>query len=114
VRYVLTITATVLVFVAVFWPSSGIPHANWPVDKPIHFTMFLGWTSAFCYEVTRKWYVAAGAGMCMALISELVQIPLEGRTFDTDDLIADGIGVVLAVAFAPFFTMLIKKILRRE
>ena len=113
-KYIFTILATVLIFAAVLWPSSHIPDTKWPVDKVIHFTMFLGWTAAFCYEVSQKWFVALIAGLLMALASELVQIPLDGRSFDTMDLLADGAGVLVGVANAPFLVRITKKILRRQ
>lgn len=112
-KYILTIIATALVLTAVLWPGSQIPSTKLPIDKLVHFTMFTGWTSAFILEFEAKWPKALIAGLLFALITELVQIPVEKRAFDVNDLLADGAGVLFAIANSSWIIPLARRVLRR-
>ncbi len=85
------------------------------IDKLVHFALFAAWTIAIIYEFDiRKWYVAIFAGLLFALFSELIQIPTDERTFDFNDLIADGAGVIFGYANAGFVIRIAKKMLGRK
>ena len=60
-----------------------------------------------------KWGKALIAGLVFALFTELIQIPLEKRSFDFKDILADLAGVLFGIANSAFFTRIAKKILRR-
>lgn len=112
-KYILSIIATVLVIIAVLLPGSLIPSTRWPVDKVVHFIMFTGWTSAIIMEFNVKWVKALIVGLLFALFTEVIQIPIEKRTFDLNDMLADGAGVLFAVANSSWIISLAKRVLRR-
>lgn len=104
---------TVVILTAVLWPGSQIPTTRLPIDKLVHFLLFTGWTTAVVHDFNLKWYKALIAGLLFALITELIQIPVEKRTFDVMDLIADGAGVLFGIANSAFIIRITKKVLRR-
>ena len=112
-KYLWTILATLIIITAVLWPGSQIPSTKLPVDKLVHFVMFTGWTSAFIMEFDAKWVKALIAGVLFALFTELLQIPIEKRTFDLNDVLADSAGVLFAIANSSWIVPLAKRVLRR-
>jgi len=113
VKYIVTILATLLVLTAVLWPGSQIPTTKLPIDKLVHFLLFTGWTSAIILDFNVKWVKALLAGVLFALLTELIQIPLEKRTFDLNDVFADTAGVLFAIANSAWIQRLAKRVLRR-
>jgi len=112
-KYFFTILITVVILVAVLWPGSQIPSTRLPIDKLVHFLLFTGWTTAIVNDFNPKWYKTLIAGLLFALFTELIQIPIEKRTFDVMDLIADGAGVLFGLANAAFIIRITKRVLRR-
>lgn len=112
-KYFISILATVLVMIAVLLPGSLIPSTRWPIDKLVHFVMFTGWTSAIILDFNVKWVKALILGLLFALFTEVVQIPIEKRSFDLNDMLADGAGVLFAVANSSWIIRLSKRVLRR-
>lgn len=98
---------------AVLWPGSQIPSTRLPIDKVVHFLLFTGWTTAVIYDFNLKWYKALFAGLLFALFTESIQIPLEKRSFDVMDIIADGVGVLFAILNSAFIIRTVKRVLRR-
>jgi VanZ family protein len=115
-RFIFTIITSAIIITAVLWPGSSVPETDLPgVDKVVHFGLFAAWTIAIIFEFDiKKWYVAIIAGLLFALFSELIQIPTDARTFDLNDLIADGAGVVFGYANAGFVIRISKKFLGRK
>lgn len=101
------------ILTAVLWPGSQIPSTKLPIDKLVHFILFLGWTTAFMVDFNAKWVKALIAGILFALFTEVIQIPLEKRTFDVNDVLADTAGVIFAIANSGFLTRVTKRVLRR-
>lgn len=112
-KYILTIVATVVILTAVLWPGSQIPSTRLPIDKLVHFVLFTGWTSAFIMDFNAKWVKALIAGIAFALLTEIIQIPIEKRTFDLNDVLADTAGVLFAIANSSWIIRLTKRVLRR-
>jgi VanZ family protein len=98
---------------AVLWPGSQIPSTKLPIDKLVHFVLFTGWTSAFILDFNAKWVKALAAGLLFALFTELIQIPIEKRSFDVNDVLADGAGILFAIANSTWIIRLGKRVLRR-
>lgn len=115
-KYRFTILMTVMILVAMVWPKSSLPDTGFPAtDKIVHFLLFTCWTAALVNEArVTKWWFAVGFGLLMGLCSEMVQIPIEGRTFDWNDLLADGAGVLFGNVNADLFSRLAKKVFRRS
>lgn len=113
-KYIFTILITVLILTAVLLPGSKIPETSIPgVDKIVHFLLFAGWTVAITHDFNVKWYKVLIAGLLFALLTELIQIPIEKRTFDLNDLLADTAGILFGMANAAWIIRLTKKVLRR-
>lgn len=112
-KYIFTIAVTVVILTAVLWPGSQIPSTKWPVDKLVHFLLFMGWTTAIMHDFNLKWVRALIAGVIFALFTEVIQLAAEDRSFDFNDLIADSAGVVFAIANSGFLVRIAKRVLRR-
>lgn len=104
---------TVVILTAVLWPGSQIPSTRLPIDKLVHFILFTAWTSAFILDFNAKWVKALIAGAAFALFTEIIQIPIEKRTFDLNDVLADTAGVLFAIANSTWIIRLTKRVLRR-
>ena len=112
-KYILTIAVSVVILIAVLLPGSLIPHTRLPIDKIVHFLMFMGWTTAIIVDFNPKWVKVFIGGVLFALFTELIQIPIEKRTFDFNDLLADAAGVIFAIANSSWLVRITKKVLRR-
>jgi VanZ family protein len=112
-KYIFSVAATVVILTAVLWPGSQIPTTKWPVDKLVHFILFTGWTTAIIHDFNLKWVRALVAGVLFALFTEVIQIPIEKRSFDLNDVIADSAGILFAIANSGFFVRIAKRVLRR-
>ena len=113
-KYIPTIFFTVVILTAVLLPGSQIPDTNitW-LDKVVHFTLFTSWTVAIVHDFNLKWYVALIVALLFALLTEVIQLPVEGRTFDVKDMVADSAGVLFGLANASFIIRITRKMLRR-
>jgi VanZ family protein len=92
-----TILASTLIIIAVLLPGSTIPEVGFGgVDKLVHFVMFFSW--AIACRLDRKSHfnawIAAVLGIAFSLLTEVLQIMVEGRTFDAYDITADVVGLV--------------------
>tara|TARA_A100000171_G_scaffold49507_1_gene58746 strand:+ start:1124 stop:1534 length:411 start_codon:yes stop_codon:yes gene_type:complete len=98
---------TVALLVATHWPGLYIPGPFSRTDLIVHAGVFCVWTWLFygsgfilggrvCPCGTRRLIWTAVIGMCFAVFDETTQ-PLFRRVFDLWDLIADIVGVLLAV-----------------
>jgi glycopeptide antibiotics resistance protein len=99
---VLTLIVSLLILVAVLIPGSNIPNVNLVgVDKIVHICMFSAWAVAirFDFPNSKKWVVLL-AGMMFSLITEIVQLFAEGRSFDFFDMLFDGIGLMIGLVVA--------------
>ena len=106
-KYKLTIVCVILVLIAILMPGDDVPSVGVPnMDKAVHFTMFfvtsscLFLESSSCYRSASygKILIARIAGLIVfAYATEIMQLFVPGRSYDLTDLLADSIGVVLAV-----------------
>ena len=113
-KYLLTIIMTVIILVAISWPGSHLPDIKIVgFDKIAHFCIFLAWTVAVVHDFNAKWYIALAAALLLALLTEVIQLKVEGRTFDLYDLLADAIGATVGLACSAFIIRITRKVLRR-
>lgn len=111
-KYLATIAATVLILIAVLLPGSKVPDVGFSgIDKLAHFTLFYLWSLAirFDFEKNFKWIVVLSVGVAFSFLTEVLQIVVEGRTFDYYDIVMDAIGLAVGLASG---TMMIKLLIR--
>ncbi len=75
--------------------------------------MFMGWTTVIILDFDVKWVKALILGLLFALFTEVIQIPIEKRSFDLNDLLADAAGILFAIANSSWLIRLTKRVLRR-
>lgn len=108
-HYKLTLLASILILVAILMPASDVPSVGIPnIDKLVHFGMF--GTLALCYYGEyvfkhKRLPKFLGAWIVMesfALLTEIMQLFVEGRSCDGVDWIADSIGILGVIVIFRF------------
>lgn len=111
---VLTIIVSVLILIAVLIPGSNIPDVGMVgLDKLVHVCMFTVWAVAFRFDFPgiRTWVVFL-CGVAFSLLTEVVQLFVEGRSFDFFDMIFDGLGLVIGLLIAKTVIKMINRLFR--
>lgn len=109
---VLSVLVSTLIVIAVLIPGSNIPDVNMVgVDKFVHIAMLATWAIAirFDFSPLKPWLVLV-LGLFFSLFTEILQLFIEGRSFDLYDMMADGVGLLLGLALAPIATKIIRQI----
>ena len=94
--------STLLILVAVMLPGSKVPDVDVVgIDKAAHFTLFAMWVIAVRHDFNRrfKWGWAFGVGLTFSVVTEVLQITVEGRASDWIDVIWDAAGLVFGIVF---------------
>lgn len=112
-KYLFTFIVSLLIVIAVLLPGSSIPEVNFiGVDKIVHVGMFGAWAMAVYFDFnvggTIQYLKAFGAGVIFSLFTEVVQIFIEGRTFDWSDMIADAFGLLAGLTIGGWIIRRIK------
>ncbi len=93
-----TIVITILIITAVLIPGPNLPNVSiGSFDKVIHIGMFCVWAIAVRYDFNPRPFnfsIIFLAGMAFSLFTEILQLLVEGRSFDFYDMVADGIGLM--------------------
>jgi VanZ family protein len=109
-----TIIVSSLIIIAVLIPGSNLPDVKIVgFDKVVHIGLFGLWAIAFRYDFNTpsfKFSLAFAIGMAFSLTTEVLQLLVEGRSFDTYDLIADAIGLIAGLGVSGIALKLLKKI----
>lgn len=95
-----TLTVSLLIIVAVLMPGDNLPDIRiGGYDKLIHIGMFLLWGLAVRYDFTVRFTFVhfLAAGVAFSLMTEVLQIAIEGRSFDVYDMLADVAGLLLGL-----------------
>lgn len=110
-RYLATTFSVVLILVAVLLPGSSLPSLSLAgIDKLVHFSLFTMWTLAVMHDFEkRKWGWVLLAGIAFSVLTEFLQLVVEGRTFDTYDMLADAIGITFGLLTGQPVLRLIRK-----
>ena len=106
-KYISTILVTVLILIAVLIPGPSIPDIADNIlgfDKVIHFCMFYVWSIAirFDFQKNFKWPLTWLTGASFGVLTEILQLFAEDRTFDYFDMLADAIGVSIGLLTGAF------------
>jgi VanZ family protein len=111
-----TILVSFLIIVAVLIPGSQIPDPGIVgLDKFVHIGMFATWAIAVLYDFeprTIQFLYVFIAGTTFSLLTELVQILVEGRTFDLYDIFADFAGLAIGLLIGKPIVAFIRKRIR--
>lgn len=109
-----TIIVSILIIIAVLIPGSNIPDPGIVgIDKFVHIGMFATWAIAVLYDFNPQriqfLYVFI-IGTSFSLLTEVLQILVEGRTFDLYDIFADFAGLTIGLLIGkPVVTFLRKR-----
>lgn len=99
-----TLIISTLIIIAVLIPGRDLPDVNiGGYDKLIHVGMFGTWALALCYDfgtTRRTRYLIFIAGALFSFFTEVLQIMVEGRSFDVYDMAADWVGLIIGLALA--------------
>lgn len=95
-----TLTVSLLIVVALLIPGDDLPDVSiGGYDKLIHIVMFLLWGLAVRYDFDArfKFLPFFVAGIVFSAFTEILQISVEGRSFDVYDMLADFAGLLLGL-----------------
>lgn len=115
-KYFLTIATTAVILIAVLLPGSSLPDvSSFGLDKIIHFILFFSWAIAVRYDFsTLKKIIVLVLGILFSFLTEILQLFVEDRSYDLYDMIADSLGLVMALILSylviPLITSLRKKL----
>ena len=110
-----TLLVSLLIIIAVLVPGGNLPDVSiGGYDKLIHMLMFLGWALVVQYDFgtapfTRLLLYLA-SGILFSILTEVLQIMVEGRSFDIYDMIADIIGLILGLLIGGPVVKWVKKL----
>lgn len=111
----ITILVSVLIVTAVLIPGRDLPDVNiGGYDKLIHLVMFATWAVAVRYDFKDRFSLAMifGAGLLFSLLTEVLQLLVEGRSFDLYDMAADGMGLIVGLLASGALLKLIDRLLK--
>lgn len=96
-----TIVASVLIIIAVLIPGGNLPSVGiGGFDKMVHIGMFALWIVAVCYDFSLRsshYPLVFAVGLVFSLTTELLQLLVEGRSFDWLDMAADAAGLLVGL-----------------
>lgn len=99
-----TSVVSLLILIAVLLPGSNIPDVGiGGVDKIVHIGMFVTWVIAVRFDFNRSSFPVlpvGGIGIAFSMLTEVLQIMVEGRTFDVYDVAADILGIAIGLAIS--------------
>lgn len=108
-KYKFTILSVVLVMIAIMMPGDDVPSVGIPhIDKVVHCGMFGFVTLCYYWDYFHVNHKAPSVFMPLVLIAlfggltEVIQIYVPGRSCDYKDLLADSLGIVLAIGVSRF------------
>ena len=100
----ITFFVSVLIIIAVLMPGSKLPDVSiGGYDKLIHIAMFIVWALAVRLDYNRQPFPYALVfliGIIFSLLTEVLQILVEGRSFDIYDMAADAVGLLIGLAIS--------------
>jgi VanZ family protein len=110
-----TIIISLLIIIAVLIPGANIPDPGiGGLDKFVHISMFAAWAIAIAHDFeprTIQFLYVFIAGATFSLLTELLQILVEGRTFDLYDILADFAGLAIGMMVSKPVVTFIRKII---
>jgi VanZ family protein len=111
-----TILVSVLIIIAVLVPRRNLPDVNiGGYDKLIHMAMFAAWAIAVRYDAKEKSFRPMQVfmlGLGFSVLTEILQLLVEGRSFDVYDVIADALGLAIGLLISGPVVTSLKKLIR--
>jgi VanZ family protein len=109
-KYLFTTLVTFLILVAVLLPGSAVPDVNFiGFDKIVHIGLFGLWALAVRYDFRQvKFSIGFAIGVSFSVFTEVLQVFVEGRTFDWFDVVADVIGLSIGLLVATRLIAILK------
>ena len=108
-----TLLVSTLIIIAVLIPGSKVPDVRiGGIDKLVHIGMFALWAVAVRFDFNSRSFpvvLVFLAGLLFSFITEVLQLLVEGRTFDLYDMAADAIGLVLGLLVSGRVLKIVKK-----
>lgn len=99
-----TAVVSTLIIVAVLIPGRNIPDVGMGgVDKLVHICMFAVWALAVRHDFSPthlRFLAIFIAGIFFSVLTEALQLLVEGRSFDIYDMVADAIGLIIGLAIS--------------
>ena len=101
-KYLFSFLISLLILIIVLIPGSNLPDVNFiGFDKIVHIGLFGLWALAIRHDFDKgsfNFFVAFIAGIAFSLFTEVLQLFVEGRSFDWFDMVADAIGLLISLA----------------
>lgn len=108
-----TLLASTLIIIAVLLPGSKVPDVGiGGFDKLVHIGMFAVWAVAVRFDFNSRSFPFVPvffAGLLFSVLTEVLQLLVEGRSFDVYDMAADAIGLVLGLLVSGRVLKLVKR-----
>ena len=93
-----TLITSILIIIVVLIPGGNLPSVGTTgIDKLVHVAMFAVWSVAVRFDFNVKPFPYALVffmGLAFSLLTEILQLPVEDRSFDWFDVAADTVGLV--------------------
>jgi len=93
-----TVIVSLLIVIAVLIPGQDLPDVDiGAYDKLIHMAMFAAWAVAVRHDFSARMIrfpVIIVGGLLFCAMTELLQLLVEGRSFDVYDMAADVVGLI--------------------
>lgn len=111
----ITLLVSALIVIAVLIPGRDLPDVSiGGYDKLIHIAMFATWAVAVRFDFRDRF--SSGmifvAGVLFSLLTEVLQLLVEGRSFDLYDMAADALGVIVGLVASGMVLKIIDRLLK--
>ncbi len=108
-----SVAASVLILIILLMPGRNIPDVGMGgVDKLVHFAMFAVWTVVVRYDFDRDpfpFLLTFIIGVLFGVVTEVLQMLAEERTFDLLDMGANVLGVIGGLIVSGPITRFVKR-----
>ena len=84
------------------------------IDKVAHVGLFALWAIAVRrdFGINFKWQWTLAFGLVFSVMTEVLQIAVDGRSFDVTDIIADAGGLLSGLLAGPLFLKWVYRLIR--
>lgn len=110
-----TAVVSILIIIAVLIPGSNLPDVGMGgFDKIVHIGMFTVWAWAIRWDFQSEKFpyaIVFVTGLLFSLLTEVLQLLVEGRSFDIYDMAADMIGLALGLLTSGLMKRLVNRFL---
>lgn len=108
-----TLFVSTLIIIAVLLPGSKVPDVGiGGFDKLVHIGMFAVWAIAVRFDFDSgsfPFILVFLAGLLFSVVTEVLQLLVEGRSFDVYDMAADAVGLALGLLVSGRVLKMVRK-----